>query len=1055
MAIKRNEIELIKGGIVAGKAARSQWVQNMWAPEGTDCLAVRPGFGQIGQFDTGMSADLGLGSTVIKSTPGFSRHLGSKLFTTDNGTQQTVSVFWGAAYGDHQKKHARFMLFAHIHDLDTGASWSEPLYRHTSQLDEVSDALQGDTGIGSLAWFTAHQETNRDADYRQFYSYDQLPVFFTVMYDANKSTCVFFGSEQMGIWAYYPSELRTQDWDQGHRAYLQTLFTRDVHSGAAESGVIRPVTSADGPFSDAYTYRSGSDFPTAKAATTLGSTLVVADDTTLYFSDPGYPGSFIGRNIQEVPVKTPITGLGALGDNLVIFTDSETFFYAPSAGSLKGGGRLVKVHDEVGCINNNAITSMGSQLFWVDKSGIYFTSNGLNIEEASKEIRGFFKEGITNPLNNFYQSSGATSLIANQPRTTIKFDETDLVSLCYHETTGALLFSVPSANLIWCQTRGWSAWTTESIVKAESGVSEVGVTQNLDNPWVMTSKQGIYILCGPELQTVTDTLTIGASGAPAANHTKLSSFSLQKLGHGGALDRSVDISEDKRHLPGQYGCTTRWAEISAYFVSGFPGGPTGYGTVSEFGVAIGDEVYINSGEPIFDGPQTVTNVGPLNFQTNRDTSSHIGPVPTSGVAQGLKTYCPGAYSYVRLPQPEFVFTEGATRKYRLTFEYIPSDDTSLAEDITIDIAFDKSKWAPEATGSNISFELPSERLEDAALYTVELRDIAGVADPAGNVIHIEYSGSGTGANLNLAPRAANRLVSIYMTQIDPSLPVSGYGFTVKGLGIPVQWNDPAGGPTIELSDLIVWDPYLVERHQADNVAQSVDWAYKSDQVGLDLPGQVRARGTYAIMKSHGQPESANLLSPGWLYGGYNTLLGSDWKGWSTQVVDTDADLSVVQDKTTIRARIRSTNNVMSNKIFGAARYGNVMDITGLVPAAVSVLTVGTTHGLVTGDRVTIEGSAAPPINGTFVVTDTPAPTTFEIAVDSTGQPAIPGGTAVLTDAYLIDDEELDEIAVSDSVKGSSISYMAFGFMRDIAMALKIPSIKAIVEAAGSRRRRGR
>jgi hypothetical protein len=95
------------------------------------------------------------------------------------------------------------------------------------------------------------------------------------------------------------------------------------------------------------------------------------------------------------------------------------------------------------------------------------------------------------------------------------------------------------------------------------------------------------------------------------------------------------------------------------------------------------------------------------------------------------------------------------------------------------------------------------------------------------------------------------------------------------------------------------------------------------------------------------------------------------------------------------------------------------------------------------------------LNGTHTVTAVPAANQFTIAVDSTGAPAAPGGTAVLHNAYLIDDQELDTIATSDSVKGESISYMFFGFMRDVAMGLKIPSLKAIVEAVGGRRRRGR
>ena len=117
--------------------------------------------------------------------------------------------------------------------------------------------------------------------------------------------------------------------------------------------------------------------------------------------------------------------------------------------------------------------------------------------------------------------------------------------------------------------------------------------------------------------------------------------------------------------------------------------------------------------------------------------------------------------------------------------------------------------------------------------------------------------------------------------------------------------------------------------------------------------------------------------------------------------------------------------------------------------------VNPNHGLVTNDIVTISDSTVAALNGTHTVTATPAANQFTIAVDTTGAGAVPGGTAVLHNAYLIDDQELDTIAISDAVRGESISYMFFGFMRDIAMRLKIPSLKAVIESVGGRRRRGR
>ena len=48
-----------------------------------------------------------------------------------------------------------------------------------------------------------------------------------------------------------------------------------------------------------------------------------------------------------------------------------------------------------------------------------------------------------------------------------------------------------------------------------------------------------------------------------------------------------------------------------------------------------------------------------------------------------------------------------------------------------------------------------------------------------------------------------------------------------------------------------------------------------------------------------------------------------------------------------------------------------------------------------------------------------------------------------------------DIATSDSVKGETISYMVFGFMRNRAASLTIESLKGVFRAAGGRRRTGR
>ncbi len=64
------------------------------------------------------------------------------------------------------------------------------------------------------------------------------------------------------------------------------------------------------------------------------------------------------------------------------------------------------------------------------------------------------------------------------------------------------------------------------------------------------------------------------------------------------------------------------------------------------------------------------------------------------------------------------------------------------------------------------------------------------------------------------------------------------------------------------------------------------------------------------------------------------------------------------------------------------------------------------------------------------------------------------GADSLTSIYLIDDEEVNEISVSDSVKGKSLSFMLFGHIKNKAEKLVVESVKALfrVLPAGRRRR---
>jgi len=149
--------------------------------------------------------------------------------------------------------------------------------------------------------------------------------------------------------------------------------------------------------------------------------------------------------------------------------------------------------------------------------------------------------------------------------------------------------------------------------------------------------------------------------------------------------------------------------------------------------------------------------------------------------------------------------------------------------------------------------------------------------------------------------------------------------------------------------------------------------------------------------SHGAGIASDYLFEQWVYGLCNTLVGTDVKEYTSQIIDysgTGASAEAIQDrlnKGTIRTRIYNTAQALVKKVFNT---------TGV----------------------------------TFADTNAANKTT---------------GT------YLIDDEEVETMATSDATKGMSFNYMLFGHIQNRAQAVHLDSVRAVFRNMGGRRRRGK
>ena len=321
--------------------------------------------------------------------------------------------------------------------------------------------------------------------------------------------------------------------------------------------------------------------------------------------------------------------------------------------------------------------------------------------------------------------------------------------------------------------------------------------------------------------------------------------------------------------------------------------------------------------------------------------------------------------------------------------------------------FDNSKFEPIFNGggsTEIDFYLPNKRIDSLLGYspggpiagTSEVQCYsAGVASATGNEIRIRWDGATGGSTWVHAPYmnlAHQKKEPIIFIPMRMKTSVSTFDLSSMGLDPQSAVVQDVIRAITQSDTMIYWEQWTTSSLRGeDSIAQPVDWAYKADEIGADEGQTFKARGMYVRLMSHGSSPASNRLFPQWQYGPFNTLLAADFKNWMSQLIDFEHDPASL-------VRIAKATNIRTR----------ILDSNGILR---------------------------------FKMFDNDL---------RYGDPATPA-----TGNLLIDDEEVSEIATSDSVKGSSFAYMVFGFMQDKAEEIKLEDIKAVLRQVGGRRRRGR
>ena len=941
MATVGNERELLAKGLEQDGIVRGVWAQNLLLAKGA--ISARSGWGVEAELDTTISNDIIYSSSSFPADTftkniayGYEKHFGSALVETSFGTKQVLSVFRAVVnYGDlggvnNVDSYAK-MFVVRIFDLTTRQSWEEPLYRQTSELISAGFPLKGYNPLYSYpsTWYGCY-ESSQLTDNTSFVSGDDDSGWYFHVH-RNK---VYFGSPVAGIFVYRPVDI------QGTRS--QQVETRCLFpwiKGYSETGCITPIHFMNGIFEQGFVYATESNISKVVAMTSFRGRIAYATDYSIFFSDINRPNNVIGINFINIPSKNKVTALYEFNGNLMIFTSKETFIYIPSEGTIVSQGRPpIKISESIGCIGQSGITLADNQLFWVSESGVFSSSSGRDTKEISEPIRAFWGgHGImTNPMTSYFETtkSGFADINdATPPRTLIQFDP-DQVSLAYNHDKRALIMGCPNLNGCWAFTGIWSWWPSESVVTQDgTGTPLVGCSKNLNRPWVLADNDDIYsVFFGEDLAGANEIQDNTTAIIGRSDNTLPSAEVPPSV----AFSRK---SNGRNYLIcrlGKGGALDRSSYREDYRK----------GSGKYLPLILPDSLYANGsfvlGRPYYE----------------EDTSTGV-----------WRYWVP-----VKLVQPVLA---QAIEEYTLHFKY------------------DNVRWDAEPTGTAMTLRVPTERKASASGITGTIVDAAGNPDAAGSYIKVVFDGAAApGAwthkpKINTVIDRESPLFEFSMKMLTPDKSRVGFGLSdVKTSEIKTS------AATVSNVGILVWLESFIgteDSHNDNAMVQAVDWAYKGNEQG-DGSFQIKARGIYAKMGSHGRGLQANRIVPNWVWGLYNVILGSDAKEYTSQIVDYDNDIQKIENKTTIRSRFRDVNGAMQKRVFGSS------------------------------------------------ATDTPQ--WGSRGDDTAGN-------------YLIDDEQTDTIATSDSVKGGSISYMVFGFIQDRAESLGLLSLVGVFRPGGRRRRTGR
>lgn len=956
MAQRSTEVPVLGPGIVQSGPNRGSFAKNMFKRDGA--WEVRKGFGQMDEFDTTFTLNPDATPGTIDDW-GYQEHMGSYLMRTNFGHDQIITVLKANVLPtDIEVDIAQESIYCvSIYDITTGNRWEEPIYKQTIE-DELNLMLV--------------QYPQYMSNYQVNYQRWVTAVSSESFWFAEAQDVLWFGNPDTGVMCYYPSAFSQQ-----RRQFLNRhSFKGHQPVFWGESGVVKKAVTSDGAFRDSRVYLNEDEFPSPTAAVAFGDAVVYASGRAIYFSDSSNPKAIIADNVLSIGSREEVTALARLQDDLVIFTQDETYHYRPSNGAIASAGVLSRLSDQVGCIGRHAVASVDGGVMWVDANGVY-TLSGFQIEKLSDPIDSLFNDELSDPMTSYIANSGGTTIGNAQPNRLYRFTTDPKTQVTWSPSEEFLLITQPSNGYTLCYSEGsWSIWTYET---SAIGGSDAGSVSNIDSPWPLPSLTGLYIAAGPSKQLIEDDIN---SGKPVED-AFFTGYYILEYGRGGATDRSVDgtrgayATEDSRMLMGKYYQEDTYTDVTGRMVlDKWIRVPEGFEFTNNNRVAAEDEVYLLPIK-VIPGTNFQSGLFQIDFRFQFD-NSHWEPIFRSGATSAAEI--------------DFVLP---AERMDTFLGYNP--DNLLADPQPVAVFNGRGVICIDSTTGNLSATGDEIRIQwDAGdAYTLY---------GAGNRWE-HASTAATLARMNTSTFRENLLLYIPMRKKSTS-----YNTNLSGMGLSFSWTTTATTQAfVAIDDRVTntplakawWEQYSPDKGEDDitqgvrrfnSTEQAVDWCYMSGPIGLDDQTTFKLRGLYARVLHHGESGREVVSSH---LGLFNVLSIADRKIWTGQLPDYNNTLET---------------NAVASQID--------LDITkrrirnGVVIGGDNVEAVFNNNSAFWGD-----------------------------SADSTA------GTV------LIDDEKVDEVAISSMTKGQEVQVMMFGHMLNKAHEIKLASCNATLRPVSSGRRR--